>query len=183
MVVSEKYNLIAMQIFLKAVGWTSLVSFPLFLLATPNSPALAGSVGTCAESMILSGVAKSSAASACSDALDPINLASCVTEITATDIKGDDALQACYRVRRTDELATCVTTISSDLAAGKGKSDVILDSCRRSLLPKRHAECTLDLSTVSKISPEEAMKSCLAAEITPSMVSPGMVSPVEANPK
>jgi hypothetical protein len=172
MVVSEKYNLIAMQILLKAVRWTSLVSFPVFLLATPNSPALAGSIGTCANSLISSGVAQLSAASACSDALEPTDLATCVTEITATGIKGDEAIQACYRVRRPDELASCVTTINSSLAPGKEQSAVALDSCSRSLLPERHAECTLDIAAVSKISSEEAMKSCLAAEINPGQVSP-----------
>jgi hypothetical protein len=168
-----------MQIFLKAVRWTSLVSFPVFLLATPNSSALAGSIGTCANSLISSGVTQSAAAAACSDALQPEDLALCVTDITATGIKGDEAVESCYRVRRPDELASCVTTISSGLEAGKGKSDMTLDSCRRSLLPERHAECTLDLATVSKISSEEAMKSCLAAEINPGNVSPG----TEASPK
>ena len=35
MVVSQKYNLTIMQSLLKAVRWTSLISFPVFLLATP----------------------------------------------------------------------------------------------------------------------------------------------------
>lgn len=179
MVVCEKYNLIAMQILLKAVRWTSLVSFPLFLLATPNSPALAGSIGNCANSLISDGVAKSSAASACSDALQPNDLATCVTDITVADnnIKGDEALQACYRVRRPDELASCVTTISSGLAVGKEKSAMALDSCRRSLLPEHYAECTLDIASVAQISGEEAMKSCLAAEINPGKVSPAKTNP------
>jgi len=97
-------------------------------------------------------------------------LATCVDQIIATDVEGNDALQACYRVRRTDELASCVTTISSNLEPGK--SGMALDSCQRSLLPERHAECTLDLAYISEISSEEAMTSCLAAEITPSDVAP-----------
>lgn len=166
-----------MEILNKAIRWTSLVSFPLFLLVTPNSPASAGSIGSCADSLISNGVAESSAASACSDAVKPDLLASCVTQITTTDIKGNEALQACYRVRRPDELASCVTKISDGLEAKK--SVMALDSCKRSLLPQRHAECTLDVASVSQISSEEAMKSCLAAEITPGKVSPA----AETNPE
>lgn len=165
-----------MQILLKAVRWTSLLSFPVFLLTTPDA-SLAGSIGSCADSLISSGVAELSAASACSDATKPKDLAACVEQITVTDIKGNEALQACYRVRRPDELASCVSTISSSLDAGK--SSLALDSCKRSLLPKRHAECTLELASIPKLSSEEAMKSCLAAEITPGKVSPA----AEKNPQ
>ncbi|MEL6930156.1 MAG: hypothetical protein AAFO95_16185 [Cyanobacteria bacterium J06600_6] len=159
-----------MQTLLKAIRWTSLISFPVFLLATPNSSALAGSIGSCADGLISSGVGKLAAASACSDAYKPNDLASCVDQIVTTNIKGNEALQACYRVRRPDDLASCVTTISNNLEAGK--SAMALDSCKRSLLPKRHAECTLDLAGISEISSEEAMKSCIAAEINPSQVAP-----------
>ncbi|MGF1590829.1 MAG: hypothetical protein ACFCU7_16605 [Pleurocapsa sp.] len=159
-----------MQILLKAASWTSLVSVPVCLLIAPNSSALAESIGSCANSLISSGVAKSPAAVACSDALEPDNLAACVNQIQAgTDIQGNEALQACYRVRRPDELASCVTTISTSLEAG---SAMALDTCRRSLLPERHAECTLDLVSVVEISSEEAMKSCITAEITPGEVAP-----------
>lgn len=159
-----------MQILLRAVRWTSLISFPLFLLSVPNS-AMAGSIGSCADSLISTGVNKSDAASACSDALEPSDLAACVEDIEAgTSVKGNEALEACYRVRRPDELASCVTTISG--GSEKAKSTMALDTCSRSLLPERHAECTLDLASVSQISNEEAMKSCIAAELTPSEVAP-----------
>ena len=160
-----------MKILVKAIRWTSLVSLPTFLLAVPNSPAIAGNIGSCADSLIGNGVAKSAAAAACSDALKPSDLASCVVTIaTGTDIKGNDALQSCYRVRRPNELASCVTTISGGLE--KSKSMMALDSCRRSLLPTRYAECTVDLAGISQISNEEAMKSCIAAEFNPSEVAP-----------
>lgn len=160
-----------MKTLLNVIRWTSLVSFPAFLLTIPSSPAMAGSIGSCANSLIADGVAESSAAAACSDALKPDVLASCVGNIkTATDIKGDDALQACYRVRRPDELASCVTDISSDLA--KDKSTMALDNCRRSLLPKHYAECTLDLTGIAQLSSEEAMENCIAAEFDPSEVAP-----------
>ena len=160
-----------MQILVKVIRWMGLVSLPVFLLAIPNSPAIAGDIGSCADNLIVDGVAKLSAAAACSDALEPKLLASCVTDITTgTNIKGDDALQSCYRVRRPDELASCVTDISGSLKSGK--SEMALDGCRRSLLPTHYADCTLDLASISDISSEEAMKSCIAAEFTPSKVNP-----------
>lgn len=159
-----------MNILVKALRWTSVVSLPTFLLTIPSSPAIAGSIGSCAEDLIANGVAKTSAAVACSDALEPGDLASCVGDIKAnTDIKGDDILQACYRVRRPDELASCVTDLSS---LETGKSSMALDNCRRSLLPKRYAECTLDLTNIVKISSEEAMNSCITAELKPSELNP-----------
>lgn len=164
-----------MQIFRTAVRWTSLVSFPLFLLAIPHDSAVAGSIGSCADSLIASGVAETSAAAACSDALEPNDLADCVVQIgSITDIEGSEALQSCYRVRRPDELASCVTTISGGL---EGQPTMALDSCTRSLLPERHAECTLDLTGIADISGEDAMKSCLAAEITPGQVAPENATP------
>ncbi|MEO1341658.1 MAG: hypothetical protein AAFV28_11080 [Cyanobacteria bacterium J06635_13] len=162
-----------MQIISQAVRWTSLISFPVFLLAVPNSFAFArgAGIGACADSLISSGVAELSAASACSDAIAPGDLASCVEQIEAeTAVNGDEALQACYRVRRPEELADCVTTIDGSLETGK--SAMALDSCQRSLLPERYAECALDLAGVSELPGEEVLKSCLAAEIKPGEVSP-----------
>jgi hypothetical protein len=160
-----------MKFLIKAIRWTSLVSLPAFLLAIPNSPAMAGNIGSCADSLITNGVEKSAAAAACSDALEPTDLASCVeTSRTGTDIKGNDALQSCYRVRRPDELASCVTTVSSSLE--KEKSIMALNNCRRSLLPTRYAECTVDLVGIAKISSEEALDSCIAAEFYPGEVAP-----------
>lgn len=176
MVVSLHYNWITMQILHKVIRWTSFVSLPAFFWIFPNSPTFAGNIGSCANSLISSGVAKSAAATACSDALQPEDLAACVEDITInTDVQGIEALNACYRVRRPDELASCVTTIGSDL---KVASTMVLDSCRRSLLPERHAECTVDLANLGEISGEEAMKSCIAAELTPSEIAPERV---EAN--
>ena len=161
-----------MQIILKAVRWTSLISLPAFLWAIPSSPVLAGDIGNCADRLISGGVATLAAATACSDALEPTDLASCVERITMeVDVEGSEALGACYRVRRPDELASCVTAIGGGLEAG---GTMALDSCRRSLLPERHAECTLDLASFDEISDEEAMASCIAAEYMPSEVSPEM---------
>ena len=173
MVVSLNYDWITMQILRKAIRWTGLISLPAFFWIFPNSPADAGEIGSCADSLISSGVAELAAATACSDALQPEDLAACVEDITFdTDVQGIEALNACYRVRRPDELASCVTTIGSGLEVAP---TMALDSCRRSLLPERHAECTVDLAGIAEISGEEAMTSCIAAQFTPSEVTPERV--------
>ena len=159
-----------MQILVKTFRWASLVSLPIFWLTIPKSPAMAANIGSCADSLIADGVAESAAAAACSDAIEPTVLSSCVEDISSdTGIEGDAALQACYRVRRPDELASCVATISSNL---ESESMMALDTCRRSLLPLRHAECTVDLAGITNISNEEAMESCIAAEFRPSEIDP-----------
>lgn len=162
-----------MQILVKTFRWASLISLPVFWLTIPN-PAIAGDIGSCADSLITDGVAESAAAAACSDALEPTVLSSCVEDISSdSNIEGNAALQACYRVRRPDDLASCVTTISSSL---ESESTMALDTCRRSLLPIRHAECTVDLAGITNISSEEAMESCIAAEFRPSEVDPAIAN-------
>ena len=163
-----------MQILVKTFRWVGLVSLPIFWLTIPKSPAVAGDIGSCADSLIADGVAESAAATACSDALEPTILSSCVEDISSDpNIEGNAALQACYRVRRPDDLARCVTTISSSL---ESESMMALDTCRRSLLPVRHAECTVDLADIPDISSQQAMESCIAAEFNPSEVDPATVN-------
>lgn len=179
MVVSQNYDQITMKIPLKVIRWTSLVSFPVFLLTAPNSSALASKIATCTESLISTGLGKSPAAVACADALKPQDIEDCVVQITTkTSIKANNALQSCYRVRRPDELSSCVTSISSiNNELGPDISAMALNTCRRSLLPKRQAECTLNLVTIAEISSEEAIESCIAAQLTPGKLPPGELPP------
>lgn len=169
----QNYDRTIMQIFLKVIRWTGFFSIPVFLLTVPNAAAARNiGIGSCAESLISSGVGKSAATTACSDAIAPKGLAACVAEIEAeTDVDGNAALQSCYRVRRPEALASCVITISGALEPDRS-SMMALDSCRQSLLPERHAECTLDLVNVEQVEVEEAMESCIAAQITSGSVAP-----------
>jgi hypothetical protein len=114
-----------------------------------------------------------------------------------TPIKPENALDACYQVRRPRDLASCVVDIHADaletqsetpqsqtsnqtkaMTVGQTQSPpvereanlslVALDSCRRSLLPDRYSECVVGLSdTVPKITPINAMNTCLSAEDFP----------------
>ncbi len=157
----------------KTIRLTAAVSLPTVLLTTIVSqpPAIAGSIGSCVNDLIDSGVAKDQAAAACSDVLKPTELSSCVGDIISeTDIKAQDALQACYRVRRPQDLANCTIDISANL--GKSKPVEALDNCRRSLLPKRYAECTLDLQDAAELSSMKAMETCITAEMFPSTLAP-----------
>jgi hypothetical protein len=114
-----------------------------------------------------------------------------------TPIKPENALDACYQVRRPIDLASCVVDIHADaletqseapqsqtsnqtkaMTVGQTQSPpvereanlslVALDSCRRSLLPDRYSECVVGLyDTVPKITPLNAMNTCLSAEDFP----------------
>ncbi|MGD1918719.1 MAG: hypothetical protein ACFCAD_07410, partial [Pleurocapsa sp.] len=72
-----------MKILVKTIRWASLISLPVFLVTVPASPSIAGDIGSCANSLLANGVEKSAAAAACSDALKPNELASCVGAINS----------------------------------------------------------------------------------------------------
>ena len=160
----------------KTIRQTTLVSLPvmLFALAVPSNAIAKGAkdIGSCASSLLDSGLSKEQAANACSDVLEPSLLSSCVGSIQGqTEIKAEDALSACYRVRRPDDLASCVVSLNGNL--DKAKPTMALDNCRRSLLPQRYAECTLGLqSNIPEISSTEAMETCISAEFFPSELAP-----------
>jgi hypothetical protein len=128
------------------------------------------------------GIPPEKAGTACSDALIPKELSSCVARIKAdTPVDPEKALAACYQVRRPIDLANCVSDIQRATlnSASKPKEteaaadelslpEVALDSCRASLLPGRHSECVIALSRdVKGMSPLEAMDTCLSAEDFP----------------
>ena len=57
-----------------------------------------------------------------------------------------DALDACRRVRRPLELATCVMMIhgsTETMPLDDNGSKLVLDSCRKSLLPERYGRCVV----------------------------------------
>ena len=171
----------------KTIRLIAAASLPTVLLTMtiPQRPASASSIGSCVNNLIASGVAKEQAGAACSDVLYPKELSSCVGKIQQeTNIKALDALQACYRVRRPKDLASCTIdltrptetlnkqTEASDKSAAAPDNLEALDNCRRSLLPKRYAECTLGLQNNAGLSSMKAMESCITAEFFPSTIGP-----------
>lgn len=158
----------------KTARLISLASFPVLLLtvAVPKN-AVASNFSACASSLLDSGISEDEAGIACADALEPRMLSGCVSEIQReTSVPGQEALAACYRVRRPDELSSCVVDIDNNLDSADVAS-VALDSCRRSLLPERFADCVVGLnSSLSELSGTEAIDTCISAEEFPTELFP-----------
>jgi hypothetical protein len=128
-----------------------------------SSPAMANPYESCVERLLGTGVSQSDAAASCASALDPDDLADCVTTISdGTTIASTEALSSCRRVRRPDDMASCVVTIEGDLQDAVPLD--VLDTCRRSLIPSRYSECVVGLNAAGDISPEIALRSCVAAD-------------------
>lgn len=111
-----------MQSFLSStVRLVTIVSLPamFLLLSIPIRPAVADEgFDDCISGLIDSGVSAEKAGVACSDALIPKELSECVGDIRGgTPIAADDALTACYRVRRPVDMASCVVEIHDEAIA------------------------------------------------------------------
>lgn len=132
----------------------------------PANAAYRNSYQRCAGKLIDVGLAPELVTVACASALHPDELGSCVMKIhDRTDIAAIDALSTCVRVRRPEDLATCVVDISEDSDAGL--APIVLDNCRRSLLPARYSECVVGLSRKIEILPVQAMTTCIDAADRP----------------
>jgi hypothetical protein len=135
----------------------------LLAIGLPLQPVSArpNSYQSCASALRDSGIAEAQVAAACSAALRPTELATCVSEIGGqTSIAAPDALSGCRRVRRPLELSSCVVSINP----GEGAvATEVLDHCRRSLLPTRFSECVVGLVAEINYNTNRAMRSCIAA--------------------
>ena len=187
--IANFYSLIVMQSFLnRTIRLTAIASLPAALLAmvSPSLPAAAhNQFDVCVEQIKESGVPGDQAGTACADAIIPKELSWCVRKIGRnTPVPAEDALTACYRVRRPVDLGNCVADIYKDTVrpyvatqgtnsettseTGESISLLVLDSCRRSLLPGRHSECVIALGRrIENASPAKAMEACLNAEDFP----------------
>jgi hypothetical protein len=117
-----------MQNFLNfCIRWSTVVTLPTILLtlSIPIRPAAAGNeFDTCITELIDSGVSAKQAGVACSDALIPKELSECVGKIReGTPIKPEDAVTACYRVRRPVDLANCVVDIHDEILVSATPSE------------------------------------------------------------
>jgi hypothetical protein len=135
----------------------------------------------CAAQLLEAGVVETVAADACAAALAPRDIGECVSSISSeTPIVATDALANCRQVRRPVDLATCVIDISA-LTENALLSDT-LDSCRRSLLPRRFSNCVVWLSLETAIDPGAALNACIAAGDRPRNVLPSFVPSSEGIP-
>ncbi|MBF2022767.1 MAG: hypothetical protein IGR93_22415 [Hydrococcus sp. C42_A2020_068] len=107
------------KLFNFCVCLSAAISLPTILLtlSIPIRPAAAANeFSVCVNELIDRGVPAQQAGVACSDALIPKELSECVSKIReGTPIKPEEALTACYRVRRPVDLANCVVDIHAEV--------------------------------------------------------------------
>ncbi|MGL5876082.1 MAG: hypothetical protein ACRC2R_27620 [Xenococcaceae cyanobacterium] len=98
----------------RTVRLLALVSFPvgLFAATIPSRPAIASSFDSCLRELQGKNISGEQASIACAEAFEPDTLSTCTERISAKgSIPAEDALKACFRVRRPLDLASCVTNI------------------------------------------------------------------------
>ena len=127
----------------RALIFTSLATAAFLGMTIPLKPALAKNpYQICAENMLAVGISEEITADVCAGALEPENLSECVTKIYDNVIEGVDpslVLFNCQRVRRPEELGNCVVDILENIP--DASEEIVIESCRRSLLPERYASC------------------------------------------
>lgn len=159
---------------LNLLRWTTRISAiaalqtGVFFMVMPSRP-LTAAVGdqfkVCAEELQEAGLSAEEAASACADALRPEELSLCVLSMNQdVGLPAEEALYNCYRDRRPLDLATCVVDIHDSLETEE--MGMVVENCRRSLLPLRYSECVVGLTNTpdQEIAPMQAMEECLGAD-------------------
>jgi len=148
----------------------------LFFMVTPSRP-LAAAIGEqfqiCAQELEQAGLPPNQVSAACADALRPEDLSLCVLSMNEqVGVPAEQALFNCYRDRRPIELATCVVDINEFLIADE--IGMIVENCRRSLLPLRYSECVVGLANTPSeaIAPVDALEECLSADTFPESLAP-----------
>ncbi len=140
-----------------------LVTGGLLGMTIPRGQALAGNpYQTCAEEMLEIGISSEIAANVCAGALKPKNLSRCVSKIYENAIEGVDPsfiLFNCQRVRRPEELGTCVGDILENIP--DASEEIVIESCRRSLLPERYASCAIGLYEQLGLTSTDIFATCL----------------------
>jgi len=147
-----------------------------FFMIIPSHPLQArvgGQFQVCAEELEQAGLPSDQVAAACADALRPKDLSLCVLSMNQeAGVSAEEALFNCDRDRRPLELATCVLDLNEFLEVND--LGLIVENCRRSLLPLRYSECVVGLTNTPKqaIAPVEALDQCLSAEAFPESLTP-----------
>lgn len=145
---------------------TLQLGLSLAIASKPVAAAKGNPFGVCTEELLSIGIGTDTAVEACSRALLPDELSLCAIGIV--EKAGADAafaLDNCFRVRRPDELAICALEI--DEAFMSADPTVVVDSCRRSILPLRFADCVIGVGLGADIAVDTALQNCLAADNKP----------------
>ena len=158
---------------LAVAGWVGL-SLPSSAADDIPTAPYRNAYRVCAGRLVRVGVSAEAAATACSGALYPPDLARCVVRIDEqTEIAAAEALATCRLVRRPIDLARCVVGIS-DTAEGQ-QTPGVLNYCGRSLLPARFAECVVGLNRQIELAPTQAMETCISASDRPLSFDPTFI--------
>lgn len=195
----------------KASGLVGLGSIALLGLGNVL-PAQANEYQSCSASLTEVKLDRLSVAQGCAEALHPQDVGTCVVRIVNNQsvnnkIVNLDALDACRRVRRPLELATCVTMIhqsTETMPFSNDASKMVLDSCRKSLLPERYGRCVVgfrnnplqktivDVAMTDRTKELDGLNTCLDAtdyrkdikliplseEMAPASPAPTMTNPI-----
>ncbi|MFE4107710.1 hypothetical protein [Almyronema epifaneia] len=165
--------------------WSTQFQWPVIQLAiaglvaaslplAAQRPALSNDFRDCAAALLAAGVETGVAAEACATALNPDDVAECVTDIKAqTELTLADVVYACRRVRRPLELANCTVDIHSNLLLTN--SEAALTNCRRSLLPLRFSDCVVGLNQAASLELNNALERCIGAGYEPRDISPTFI--------
>ncbi|MDY7012434.1 MAG: hypothetical protein SVX43_02330 [Cyanobacteriota bacterium] len=156
------------------LGWPALNAAQ----AAKNNP-----FETCTVELLEAQVSQVEAAAACAEALEPEDLSWCVLKIyELTPVDSRSALSACFRVRRPLDLADCTIDVTDEFQdrdravvspdTGQPLALSTLETCRRSLLPRRFAECAIGLSREVDFSALGILNTCLEAEAYPELLFP-----------
>ena len=135
----------------------------------------------CATDLVSTGVTETDAVAACAAALAPRDIGECVSDLyDNTELEPAAIVAGCRRVRRPVDLASCVVDIRS--ATVDATELNILDSCRRSLLPRRYSNCVVGLSQSTEVTGTVALNTCAAAGDRPRNLQPNFVPISEGIP-
>ena len=148
-------------------GFTA-ISFPIAPASARND------YESCATNLLKVGISKEDTAIACSEALYPQDVGSCVSRISSEpNITALDVLAACRRVRRPIELASCVNEIRREIQDSAIAE--VLDNCRRSLLPTRFSSCVVGIRRRTDIVATPLMNICISGSDIPRDFGPTFI--------
>ena len=153
------------QLLSRTIGLTAIATVQTAFWAVNPPVANANQFNSCVRKLTNSEITSEAAAIACGVALKPNRLSHCVTRIYNLSVPPADALDYCFRVRRPRDFAICFANI---YRSGQGAdANMVLDSCRRSLLPKRFAKCVRGVTPRTELASETILNACLADQDLP----------------
>ncbi|MBW4690727.1 MAG: hypothetical protein KME27_03065 [Lyngbya sp. HA4199-MV5] len=154
----------------KISAGTSVVAGLVAIVLPVPSAIAANDYERCTSDLLSAKIATEEATSACSRAFFPKDLSACVSQLSGNTFAAADALTACRQVRRPKDLSKCAVDIRREISDSTAAE--VLDSCRRSLLPERYANCVIGLNQAAKVPATKALDSCIDASYFPREVDP-----------